>query len=93
MRANPQFVKTNLIPKKNKKFLKNLLTTAETMLYYNCKEREEKIMTREQLVKRIAEVENAIMYEECAELGYRSDVVRALKVTLRELRTELAKLD
>ena len=50
-------------------------------------------MTREQLVKRIAEVENAIMYEECAELGYRSEVVRALKVTLRELRTELAKLD
>lgn len=69
------------------------MTTTETMLYYNCKEREEKIMTREQLVKRIAEVENAIMYEECAELGYRSDVVRALKVTLRELRTELAKLD
>ena len=50
-------------------------------------------MTREELVRRIAEVEDAIMYEECAELGYRSDVVRALKVTLRELRTELAKLD
>ena len=63
------------------------------MLYYNCKEREEKIMTREQLVKRIAEVENAIMYEECAELGYRSDVVRALKAKLREFRAELAKLD
>lgn len=63
------------------------------MLYYNCKEREEKIMTREELIKRIADVEEAIMYEECADLGYRSDVVRTLKAKLREFRAELAKLD
>ena len=50
-------------------------------------------MTREELVKRIAEVENAIMYEECAELGYRADVVRSLNKTLKELRTTLAELD
>lgn len=50
-------------------------------------------MTREELIKKIAEVEDAIMYEECADLGYRSDVVRAFKARLRELRAELAKLD
>ena len=50
-------------------------------------------MTREELVKRIADVEEAIMYEECADLGYRSDVVRALNAKLREFRAELAKLD
>ena len=50
-------------------------------------------MTREELIKKINEVEEAIMYEECADLGYRFDVVRELNAKLRELKAELAKLD
>ncbi len=50
-------------------------------------------MKREELVKEINEVEDAIIYEECADLGYRFNVVRELKARLKELKTELAKLD
>lgn len=63
------------------------------MLYYNCKEEEVNKMTREELVKEINEVEDAIVYEECADIGYRFDVVRELKARLKELKEELAKLD
>ena len=49
-------------------------------------------MTREEIVKRIEEVEAQIMYEECADLGYRFNVVKALNTELRKLREALAKL-
>ena len=66
------------------------------MLYYNRKEKErkeEKKMTREEITKRIRDVEAWIMYEECAESGYNSKAVSQLKETLKELEKALKELD
>ena len=50
-------------------------------------------MTKEELKKKIHEVEEDIMYEECADIGYRFDVVADLHETLEELKAKLAELD
>ena len=49
-------------------------------------------MTREEIVKRIEEVEAPIMYEECADKNYRFNVVANLKATLNTLNEELKKI-
>lgn len=50
-------------------------------------------MTRTEIINKINEVEDKINYEECADRGYRFDVVRELKAELKALNEELKKLD
>ncbi len=50
-------------------------------------------MTRVELTKRIAQVEDDLMYEECADRGYRFAVVAELKAELDKLNKMLAELN
>ena len=50
-------------------------------------------MTREEITKKINEVEAWIMYEECAEYGYNAKAVYELKAKLRDLEKTLKELD
>lgn len=50
-------------------------------------------MAREEIIKKIQEVEEGIMYEEFADIGYNFDRVANYKARLRELKEMLKELD
>ena len=78
-----------------KKMMVKWLTTSNILLLYRQirKEKRKKKMTREEITKKINEVEAWIMYEECAEYGYNAKAVYELKAKLRDLEKTLKELD